>query len=165
MNLSKIKSLETKLQTIPKDKEGLRLWLRLVDCFQTVEQEIRTMLRENFNMTVPRFEVMSAINRVPAGLTMSELSRWMMVTKGNVTGIAERLSEDGYIERQPTPTDRRSFCVTLTRKGKQLVTRMQAAHEELLDELFSDFSDEDNDIILGVLARLKDSAQQQGSDK
>lgn len=165
MNLSKIKSLETKLKTIPKDKEGLRLWLRLVDCFQTVEQEIRTMLREDFNMTVPRFEVMSAINRVPAGLTMSELSRWMMVTKGNVTGIAERLSEDGYIERRPTPTDRRSFCVTLTRKGKQLVTRMQAAHEELLDELFSDFSDEDNDIILGVLARLKESAQQLGSDK
>ena len=110
--------VEQRLAHIPHEKEGLRLWLRIVSCTQLVEQEIRTMLREKFDMTLPRFELLSALDRVVDGLTMSELSRWLMVSKGNVTGIAERLSEDGFIRREPTPTDRRSFMVTMTEQGE-----------------------------------------------
>ena len=115
--------VEQKLQHIPREKEGLRLWLRIVSCSQMVEQEVRNMLREKFDTTLPRFELLSALDRVPDGLSMGELSSWLMVTKGNVTGIAERLSEDGFIKRNPTPTDRRSFCVTLTPKGKALLVK------------------------------------------
>lgn len=159
MSVNHIQAIESKLKHIPRDQEGLRLWLRLSDCLELVNQEIRNLLRDQFEMTLPRFEVMSALNRVPDGLTMSELSQWLMVTKGNVTGIAERLSEDGYIRRHPTPSDRRSFCVTLTPKGEQLISRMQKAHEALLNSVFETITIEDNDMLMGILARVKESVE------
>jgi DNA-binding MarR family transcriptional regulator len=151
--------VEQKLQHIPREKEGLRLWLRIVSCSQMVEQEIRTMLRDKFDTTLPRFELLSALDRVPDGLSMGELSSWLMVTKGNVTGIAERLSEDGFIKRNPTPTDRRSFCVTLTPKGKKAYKEMEEQYESLLDKLFSGVSLDDSDMFTGVLAKVKEEME------
>ena len=151
--------VEQKLKHIPREKEGLRLWLRIVSCSQMVEQEIRMMLRDKFDTTLPRFEFLSALDRVSDGLSMGELSSWLMVTKGNVTGIAERLSEDGFIKRNPTPTDRRSFCVTLTPKGKKVYKEMEEQYESLLDKLFSDVSLDDSDMFTGVLAKVKEEVE------
>ena len=151
--------VEQKLKHIPREKEGLRLWLRIVSCSQMVEQEIRILLRDKFDTTLPRFELLSALDRVPDGLNMGELSSWLMVTKGNVTGIAERLSEDGFIKRNPTPTDRRSFCVTLTPKGKKIYKEMEEQYEILLDKLFSGVSLDDSDMFTGVLAKVKEEVE------
>ncbi len=153
---SPLQIFERKMENIPRDKDGLRLWLRIVACTQMVEQEIRFMLREQFSMTLPRFELLAALDRVPDGLTMGELSRWLMVTKGNITGIAERLSEDGFIKRQPTPMDRRSFVVTLTPRGRKLFKEMETEYERLLDEVFREISIEDFDSFTGVLAKVKE---------
>lgn len=153
---SPLQIFERNMENIPREKDGLRLWLRLVACTQMVEQEIRIMLREKFAMTLPRFELLAALDRVPDGLTMGELSRWLMVTKGNITGIAERLSEDGYIKRQPTPTDRRSFVVTLTPRGRKLFKEMEAEYERFLDAIFAEITIDDIDSFTGVLARVKE---------
>lgn len=150
---------ERRMEEIPGDKDGLRLWLRIVACTQMVEQEIRVLLREKFSMTLPRFELLAALDRVPDGLTMGELSRWLMVTKGNITGIAERLSEDGYIKRQPTPTDRRSFVVTLTPKGRRLFKEMETEYERFLDQIFAEVTIDDFDSFTGVLARVKEAIE------
>ena len=154
--------VDQRLEHIPHEKEGLRLWLRIVSCTQMVEQEIRTMLRVKFDMTLPRFELLSALDRVVDGLTMSELSRWLMVSKGNVTGIAERLSEDGFIVREPTPTDRRSFMVTMTEKGKTAYKEMELEYEKLLDKLFDDLTLDDSDMFAGMLAKIKESVEELG---
>lgn len=163
--VSQLQIVEQKLKHIPSEKEGLRLWLRIVSLTQMVEQQIRTMLREQFDSTMPRFELLSALDRVPDGLTMGELSQWLMVTKGNVTGIAERLSEDGLIKRYPTPTDRRSFCVTLTAKGKKLYKEMEQEYENLLDKTFAEVSLDDSDVFTGVLAKVKDSIEEIREDR
>ena len=154
--------VDQRLEHIPHEKEGLRLWLRIVSCTQMVEQEIRTMLRVKFDMTLPRFELLSALDRVADGLTMGELSRWLMVSKGNVTGIAERLSEDGFIVREPTPTDRRSFVVTLTDKGRKAYKEMELEYEQLLEKLFDDLSPDDSDMFTGMLAKIKESVEELG---
>ena len=120
------------------------------------------MLRVKFDMTLPRFELLSALDRVVDGLTMSELSRWLMVSKGNVTGIAERLSEDGFIVREPTPTDRRSFMVTMTEKGKTAYKEMELEYEKLLDKLFDDLTLDDSDMFAGMLAKIKESVEELG---
>ena len=120
------------------------------------------MLRENFDMTLPRFELLSALDRVADGLTMGELSHWLMVSKGNVTGIAERLSEDGFIVREPTPTDRRSFVVTLTEKGRKAYKEMELEYEQLLEKLFDDLSPDDSDMFTGMLAKIKESVEELG---
>ena len=158
--IKRLQIVEQKLQHIPREKEGLRLWLRIVSCSQMVEQEVRSMLRDKYESTLPRFELLSALDRVPDGLSMGELSGWLMVTKGNVTGIAERLSEDGFIKRNPTPTDRRSFCVTLTPKGKKIYKVMEEDYEALLDKLFTDVSLDDSDTFTGVLAKVKEAVEE-----
>ena len=154
--------VDQRLEHIPHEKEGLRLWLRIVSCTQLVELEIRTMLREKFDMTLPRFELLSALDRVVDGLTMSELSHWLMVSKGNVTGIAERLSEDGFIRREPTPTDRRSFMVTMTEKGRKEYKEMELEYEKLLDKLFNDMTPDDSDMFTGMLAKIRESVAELG---
>ena len=156
----RLQTVEQKLKHETREKEGLRLWLRILTCSQMVEQEIRTMLRGKFDTTLPRFELLAALDRVPDGLTMGELSRWLMVTKGNVTGIAERLSEDGYIKRQPTSTDRRSFCVTLTSRGKKAFKKMESEYERLLERLFTDASLDDIDNFAGILAKVKEVVEE-----
>lgn len=163
--VSQLQIVERRLEHIPHEKQGLRLWLRIVSCAQVVEQEMRTMLREKFDMTMPRFELLATLDRVPAGLTMGELSQWLLVTKGNITGIAERLSEDGYVRRQPTPTDRRSFVVTLTPKGRKAFKEMEQEYEQLLERIFADVSDDDSDNFAGVLTRVREAVEEIRSER
>ena len=86
--------------------EALRLWLRLLTCTQLIEKQVRGQLREQFDTTLPRFDLMAQLERNPDGLKMNELSRRMMVTGGNVTGITDQLVAEGLVERIDVAGDR-----------------------------------------------------------
>ncbi|MBP6142011.1 MAG: MarR family transcriptional regulator, partial [Polaromonas sp.] len=79
--------------------QELRLWLRLLTCTQLVEKKVRTQLRQQFDTTLPRFDLLSQLERSPQGLKMNELSRRMMVSGGNITGITDQLVNEGLVER------------------------------------------------------------------
>ena len=100
--------------------EALRLWLRMLTCTQLVEKQVRTQLREQFDTTLPRFDLMAQLERSPEGLKMNELSRRMMVTGGNVTGITDQLVTEGLVERVDVEGDRRAYRVRLTTRGRKL---------------------------------------------
>ena len=119
---------ETKVAERPHDhKDELRLWLRLFTCKEVVEGEVRRRLRERFNLTLPRFDLMAQLDRTPKGMTLGELSKRMMVSNGNVTGLAERLVEQGLLDRRASPNDRRAQIVSLTAEGRR-VFRMAPLH-------------------------------------
>src|SRR5690349_4713233 len=100
---------ETKVAERPGDhKAELRLWLRLLTCTTLIEGEIRRRLRDSFDVTLPRFDMMAQLDRSPSGMTLGELSQRMMVSNGNVTGLADRLVAQGLLDRKPSPTDRRA---------------------------------------------------------
>ena len=99
--------------------EALRLWLRMLTCTQLVEKQVRSRLREQFDTTLPRFDLMAQLERSPEGLKMNELSRRMMVTGGNITGITDQLVGEGLVERVPVPGDRRAYRVRLTPRGRK----------------------------------------------
>jgi DNA-binding MarR family transcriptional regulator len=122
----------------PDSKARLRLWLRLLKATRTVESELRERLRVEFGSTLPRFDVMSALQRHLKGLKMSELSGVLKVSNGNVTGIIERLVEDGLVLREQVPGDRRAARVRLTAKGEAEFARQATAHENWVNELLSD---------------------------
>lgn len=122
----------------PASKTRLRLWLRLLKASRHVEAQLRERLRVEFGSTLPRFDVMSALYRVGAGLKMSELSGVLKVSNGNVTGIVERLVEDGFALREQVPGDKRAFRAILTSKGREEFERQAAAHERWIDELLGD---------------------------
>lgn len=140
-------------------KDELRLWLRMLTCTTLIESEIRTRLRQRFDVTLPRFDLMAQLEKSPEGLTLGELSRRMMVSNGNITGLVERLVELGLVERQPHPTDRRAAFVRLTAAGHASFADMAAEHGGWIAELFEGVVEADIRAAMGVLSRLKRSVR------
>jgi len=97
---------------------------------------LRLCLRAEFDTTLPRFDLMAQLERHPEGLKMNELSRRLMVTGGNVTGLTDQLEKEGFVVRDTDPNDRRSFAVRLTTHGRESFDRMARAHEQWVVELF-----------------------------
>jgi DNA-binding MarR family transcriptional regulator len=137
------------------DHRALRLWLRLLTCSQLIERQVRSRLRERFDTTLPRFDLMSQLERHPQGLKMSELSRRLMVTGGNVTGIVDQLVKEGLVERVDDAADRRAWRVKLTRPGDKAFAEMARAHEEWVVELLGSLTRKESDALMQLLARLK----------
>jgi DNA-binding MarR family transcriptional regulator len=138
--------------------EALRLWLRLLTCTQIVEKQVRGLLRERFDTTLPRFDLMAQLERAPNGLKMNELSRRMMVTGGNVTGITDQLVTEGLVERIDVEGDRRAYRVRLTPKGRKLFNDMARQHEDWIVEAFSALSEKDMATLHKLLGKVKDHA-------
>lgn len=147
---------ETKVADAPADhKDELRLWLRLLATTTVIETEVRRRLREQFEVTLPRFDLMAQLDRKPAGMTLGELSRRMMVTNGNVTGLVERLVTEGLISRVEDERDRRSRRVRLTEAGARHFRRMARAHENWIADLFGGLKRADVAPLMGLLAKVK----------
>lgn len=119
------------------DHAVLKLWLRMLASTTQIEAEIRKRLRENFDISLARFDYMAQLYRYREGLKMRVLSRYLMVTGGNVTGLTDELEREGVVQRSPSPEDRRAWIVSLTPKGRRSFEAMAKAHEEWLLELFS----------------------------
>jgi len=144
----------------PDDHRALRVWLRLLTCTQLIERRIRNELRLRYATTLPRFDLMSQLERHPEGLKMNELSRRMMVTGGNVTGITDQLVKEGLVERMLQPGDRRAFRVRLTRAGGKAFAEMAIDHEAWIVELLSGLNKREHQDLLGLLAKVKRHALQ-----
>jgi DNA-binding MarR family transcriptional regulator len=139
--------------------EALRLWLRLLTCTQLVEKQVRSRLRDRFDTTLPRFDLMAQLERSPEGLKMNELSRRMMVTGGNVTGITDQLAAEGLVDRVDVEGDRRAYRVRLTAKGRKLFHDMAHQHERWIVDAFAALSDKEIATLHKLLGKVKDHAR------
>jgi DNA-binding MarR family transcriptional regulator len=135
--------------------EALRLWLRMLTCTQLIEKQVRNQLREQFETTLPRFDLMAQLEREPEGMRMNELSRRMMVTGGNVTGVTDQLVAEGLVERVAVPNDRRAFLVRLTLKGRGAFVQMAQAHEDWIVNAFAGLSSTDVTQLHSLLGQVK----------
>jgi len=137
--------------------EELRLWLRLLTCTQLVEKQVRASLRERFDTTLPRFDLMAQLERAPDGLRMNELSRRLMVTGGNVTGITDQLVAEDLVERTDVEGDRRAWRVRLTPKGRAAFADMALAHEAWIVQAFSALDAREVASLYRLLGKVKTS--------
>ena len=135
--------------------EALRLWLRLLTCTQLIEKQVRAELRARFDTTLPRFDLMSQLERSPDGLKMNELSRRMMVTGGNITGITDQLVNEGLVERLEVTGDRRAFRVRLTHLGRKSFEDMAREHEGWIVDAFAGLSAREIDALHKLLGKVK----------
>jgi len=124
-------------------KARLRLWIRLLRASRFIEGVTRERFKVQFNMTLPRFDVMAALYREPDGMLMSEIARFLIVSNGNVTGIVDRLVVEGFVARSQRNGDRRTSFITLTRRGRAAFAAMATAHEHWINELLSGVSARD----------------------
>ncbi|MEJ0070800.1 MAG: MarR family winged helix-turn-helix transcriptional regulator [Pseudomonadota bacterium] len=137
------------------DRLELRLWLRLLTCSNLIEARVRRGLRDQFDITLPRFDLLAQLDRAPAGLTLSELSRRLMVSNGNMTGLVERLCAEGLIESRPQAGDRRAQRVRLTDAGKRAFDTMTPIHEAWIATMLDDLDRRDMAALYELLGRLK----------
>jgi DNA-binding MarR family transcriptional regulator len=140
---------------VSDDHQSIKVWLRLLSCSTQIETEIRKRLRSEFGITLARFDYLAQLHRHPGGLRMSALSRYLMVTGGNVTGLTDELEKDGLVERQPEPDDRRSYRVLLTRKGKKAFEAIASVHEEWVIGIFAGMSGPQKAQLYDLLGRLR----------
>jgi DNA-binding MarR family transcriptional regulator len=151
---------ETKAVELPDDHGNeLRLWLRLLTCTTLIESEVRARLRARFNVTLPRFDLMAQLDKAPEGMTLSDVSKRMMVSNGNVTGLVERLVESGRLDRRTSDTDRRAQVIRLTKAGRAEFRRMAAEHETWIADMFSDLTPKEVRELMSLLAKAKASAR------
>lgn len=151
---------ETKALEQPEHhREELRLWLRLLTCTTMIEGEVRRRLRERFGVTLPRFDLMAQLDKAPGGLTLSDVSKRMMVSNGNVTALVERLVESGHVHRRTSETDRRAQVISLTDLGRAAFQIMAEAHEGWIAAMFTGLTPDGVDDLMILLARTKRSVR------
>ena len=149
--------VETDLETrVSRDHhESLRLWLRLLAATNLVEARVRRLLQEKFTTTLPRFDLMAQLERSPQGLKMGELSRRLMVTGGNVTGVTDMLEREGLVARSADPLDRRAYRVRLTATGRKVFRAMAEEHERWIVEAFAGLTRREINDLFALLGKLK----------
>jgi len=141
----------------PRSKEAIRTWLRLLSCEMLIEQRLRSMFRQDFSVTLPQFDVLSELERAGQKMTMSELSRELMVSNGNVTGVIDRLEKNGFVTRTRAKHDRRVQYIELTPKGRREWEGMAASHERWLDDMMSELSMTDMTDLQKLLLKTRSS--------
>lgn len=146
-----------------KERSVLRTWLRMLACTNIIEGRVRGALREQFDTTLPRFDLLAQLDAssadAPGGLTMSELSRRLMVTNGNLTGLVDRLVREGLVARVVSPPDRRAQMISLTAAGKAALNAMTPAHAEWITDMFDGLDDTERRQLYRLLGKLKRSTQ------
>ena len=146
---------DTETRATATDHQALRLWLRMLACTNLIEGQVRSELRTQFDTTLPRFDLMAQLERAPNGLKMGELSKRMMVTGGNVTGITDQLVAEGLVIREDNPRDRRAYIVKLTAEGRTAFSKMAEAHEKWIRELFAGLDETQKQPFYILLATLQ----------
>ena len=146
---------DTETRATAQDHQALRLCLRMLACTNLIERNIRSRLRNRFDTTLPRFDLMAQLERSPDGLKMGELSKRMMVTGGNVTGITDQLVKEGLVVREENPGDRRAYIVKLTPEGREVFAKMAIDHEKWIIEFFAGMKDGERQQLFTLLATLK----------
>ncbi len=135
--------------------QSLKLWLRMLSCTVRIENEIRSRMRATFGITLPRFDLMAQLERHPQGLRMGELSKRMMVTGGNITGITDQLAQENLVVRVPDPNDRRVYTVQLTEAGRRTFTEMAVVHEGWIAEMLQAIAPDDKGQLITLLSHMK----------
>ncbi len=164
MKKTKQAQSDTETRATSEHTQALRLWLRMLACTNLIEAQIRSRLRTQFGITLPRFDLMSQLERSPEGLKMGELSKRMMVTGGNVTGITDQLVTEGLVVREDNPRDRRAYIVKLTPEGRKIFKKMAESHEKWIVELLGGMSEKERQQFHALLAVLKTHAGGVGPD-
>ncbi len=142
----------------------IKVLLRLLSCSMTIEKRLRRRFIERFDTTLPRFDVLAALERHAQGITMGELSRSLLVSNGNVTALVRQLESDGLVSSQPAPEDRRRSIVALTDRGRAHFAELADAHHGWIAAMFDGVPDVQLAELYDLLAILKQSLGSEGED-
>ena len=133
--------------------ESVSVWFRLLSCHALMLAELRRRLETQ--MTMARFDLLASLNRHD-GQTLAALSRALLVTAGNVTGLVDRAERDRVVERRPDPEDRRVSRVWLTEDGRSLIRSVLPVHDRQVHEMLLGLGREERRDLRRLLGSLRD---------
>jgi DNA-binding MarR family transcriptional regulator len=136
------------------DSTGVSLWVRLLESHNMMLAEVRRRLAER--CTMPRFDLLANLERED-GQTLAALSRRMLVTAGNLTGLVDRAERDAVVERRADPRDRRLSRVYLTSRGRELVRSLLPVHAAHIGVLLDALDAPERKELRRLLGKLRDS--------
>lgn len=148
-------SSDDKAMPVGAGSSELRMWVRLLACAKIGEKQLRRRFEDEFDTTLPRFDVLAALFRAPDGLRMSALSKALLVSNGNVTVVVRQLQAAGLVQSQTNPRDARSAIVTLTPAGRQRFMVLAEAHHRWISEIFASVPAARMEQLAGVLGDLR----------
>lgn len=138
------------------DQKKLQLWVRALASSTRVTQILNKRMKQHTPLTLAKFDVLVAIDRTPGGvITMSELSRLLLVSNANTTGMVGRLIKDGFVEKWALPTDRRVYSVAMTSEGRKTLKHAIIIHKGWVDELLGGVPDDKIDGLIDTFSDLK----------
>ena len=154
--MSEVLAIREKHDGALADRSSVRLWLRLLSCTMAIEKDVQRRLAD-MGATLPRFDVLAALDRNPGGMNMGALSRALLVSNGNVTPLVRKLARDRLVRISTAPADRRASIVRLTAKGRVHFAGLAAAHHDWIDGLVADMDGETRETLYHALGDLKRS--------
>lgn len=146
---------ESVLESLPEDAHHRMAWLALVRCFSSVERVLMRHFAQEYNSSLPRYDVLTALALHRSGLTMGDLASMLMVTKGNITGVVRRLEQDKLVLKNTSSKDRRVQSVKISAKGMRLWEKMHADYDEKISMLMSGQSEEQSRALVNALRRTR----------
>ena len=153
--MEEIQSAVTPMEPESDHSVDLRIWVRLLSCARIIEKRLRRNFQEQFDTTLPRFDVMAALDRAADGLNMGALSRALLVSNGNVTSLVRQLVEQGLVTSRPDPQDGRSAIVALSLAGRAQFAEFAAAHRQWVHDALRDFPVAMQEQLLVLLTALR----------
>ena len=154
--MSELLAIREKHDGALADRSSVRLWLRLLSCTMAIEKDVQRRLGQH-GATLARFDVLAALDRSPKGMTMSALSRALLVSNGNVTQLVQKLARDGLVRMTTSAADRRASIVRLTARGRAEFEGLAAAHHDWIDALVAGMDAPSRENLYSALGDLKRS--------
>ena len=132
---------ETVLDSLPADAHRRRAWLALLRCFTHIERVLMQHIAQQYNSSLPRYDILTALALNKQSLSMGELAIMLGVSKGNITGVVRRLKHDGLVNKVTLKQDRRIQSVTISAAGRKLWEAMHSDYDRIITRLLAGQSD------------------------
>ena len=137
----------------PDDVMALQTWLQLVRVYSRIQRKLEHSLGKQ-EMTLAQFEILMTLKNCQ-GISQQELAEHLLVTKGNVCALVERMEKCGWLERQSDPEDGRAYRLTITALGRTLLKKVLPEQRQIIQEAFGVMTVEESRQLLAQLDRLE----------
>lgn len=135
-----------------KAQQSLECWLQMIRTYDYLQTQVATLLQSH-SLTVPQFEVLSSLKAAECP-NQQELAQRLQVTKGNLVGLIDRLTERGWVERVQVPGDRRVNGVRITKGGRDMFQKAFPEQLGVVEKMMADLDENELKTLQGLLKKL-----------
>ncbi len=143
----------------PTSERAMRVWLRLIRLEARMQAAVGDRLRM-IGVSIPQCDVLTTLSE-QEGVNQQELAKRLYVTKGNISGLLDRLEAAGFVERRSLASDRRQHSIHLTEAGRAMAEKAIAAQHKWLASTLGRLDETELDALETQLVRLRDLMREQ----